>query len=158
MWLSSSLPWFLIHSALMQIEAGILQVHCQELSPFKTHPISMWTFLFAMFTHYGAALYYAKCWLTGSRCSKICDLIGYISGSLASAAFLSILVPPSLVPFVFTIWMLQSSLYIDNVRDKIFNVTQKFNHCFSNDAISYVHNIWNCIIKSNDQGVINPPN
>ena len=125
------MPWYLVHSPFMQVEVGILQIHCQGSSPFVTHPMSMWTFLFAMFIHYGTALYYARCWLIGSRRSKLCDLIGYISGSLTSAAFLSILVPSSLVPLIFIICILQLPLYFDDARDRIWKVVQSFVSAFS---------------------------
>ena len=72
-WQSRSAPWFLVHSPLIQVEGGILQVHSQGKSPFETHLIKMWTFMIAMFIHYSATLYYARSRITGSRCSKICD-------------------------------------------------------------------------------------
>ena len=80
---------------------------------------------------------------------NICDKVGYISGFLASAAFISMLVPPSFEPFVFVIWIVISIMFIEVARDWILKVAQKFYH-FAKHVVSYVHNIWKQIIGNNE--------
>ena len=87
---------------------------------------------------------------SSSKCSKICDLIGYICGSLIFVAFPSILIPPFSVPLVFVAWILQLPFYFDDAGDRVLKVVQKFCCYFSNNAVSYVHNIWSGIMGSNN--------
>ena len=141
--------FIIIHSSLLPFELGILQLYSQGSAPFKTHQFNMWIFMVGKSINIGAGFYYVECWFTKSRCPKICDQIGYISGSLAYATFLSILVPKSLQPLIFIIWVLHSPLYIGGVRKWILNMTQKLHNYLSNGAI-YVCNIWNNIIGSNN--------
>ena len=110
----------------------------------------MWIFVFAILLYCIALGYYTKSYLTSSRDFKnIWDKVGYISGLLTSIAFISVLVPPSFEPFVFAIWMVISTMFVDVACNWILKMAQKFTQ-FTKDAISYVQNIWKQIIKSND--------
>ena len=69
---------------------------------------------------------------------NICDKVGYISGLLASATFLSMLIPPSFEPFVFIIWIFISSMFIDVVHNWILKVAQKLYNS-AKDVASNLH-------------------
>ena len=148
--LCSSRPWYVVFIFAIPLQVEILQLHFHDSSPFQTHPINMWSFVFAILLCCVALAYYIKCRLTGSICfMNICDKIGYISGLLASAAFISVLVPPSIEPFVFVIWIVISIMFIDIIRNWILKVAQKI-YYFVKNGVSYIHNIWKLIIGNND--------
>ena len=56
-------------------------------SPFQSHTVFMWIFVFAVFTNYGAALFCARTWLKDATYSKIFNTVGHISASLFFGCF-----------------------------------------------------------------------
>ena len=124
---------------VLPLQLSLLQLHFHDSSPFETYPINMWTFIFAVFLCCIALFYYIKCRLTNSiYFMNICDKVGYVFGLLASATFLSMLIPPSFEPFVFIIWIFISSMFIDVVHNWILKVAQKLYNS-AKDVASNLH-------------------
>ena len=147
--------WFIIHAALWGLLGTFIGLHFQDSpSPFKSRTMVMWIFVFVVFTNVGAALYYARSWFTDSTHSKIFNIIGHISASLGSVAFVTLMIPPSvLLPVIFVIWILHLPVYVDISRSWILNVIGNlFSGLFN--FPDYVLNIWNRCIGHNKGALI----
>ncbi|KAJ0083820.1 hypothetical protein Patl1_31273 [Pistacia atlantica] len=102
----SSIPNYGVFGALIPLLVTVLQLHVLGTtnSVFETHPINMWIFLVAAIIHYFVFSADLKFKLQyHSTLSHVCSAIGSISGSLASAALISV-IPHSNGCIVFIAW------------------------------------------------------
>ena len=151
-WFCSSTPWYIGFIFGIPLQADILQLHFHNSSPFETYPVNMWTFICVVFIYCITLACYIKNWLTGSRRYKsICDKVGYISGFLTLAAFISMLIPLSFAPLVFAIWIVVSIMVIDLVRNWILELAGRLYNFFK-DKVSLVQNILKSTIEANREG------
>ncbi|KAF7844892.1 hypothetical protein G2W53_001797 [Senna tora] len=85
----SSIPWHAGFVFLIPTLLVILQVHSQGSSPLRTHPLNMWIFIICCFFYCFALGFYMK---PQNSYQKLLAKVAFISGSLASAALMSVFV------------------------------------------------------------------
>ncbi|KAJ7962337.1 hypothetical protein O6P43_017579 [Quillaja saponaria] len=96
--------WHVVFTFIIPLLVGILQVHC-HVSPFVTHPVNMWTFLFTVIIYCFALANYIKSRYYHTAYSKPSAMLALITGSLASISVISIFVPHKLELPLFIVWI-----------------------------------------------------
>ena len=108
----SSIPWHVAFLFLIPVLAAVLQVHCQgsNLSPFETHLPNMLAFLLAILVYCFALVYYVRNRHNPNTTNrlKLSAQTALISGCLASASLISVMLPRYFEPVIFAIWLFLS--------------------------------------------------
>ncbi|KAJ0021044.1 hypothetical protein Pint_32720 [Pistacia integerrima] len=123
------MPNYGVLAALIPFLVGVLQLHVQRNdSLFETHPLNMWIFLVTTIIHYGVLAAEWKFKLQYQSHSQASNAIGFISGSLAFAALISV-IPRSNGYIIFIAWAFVLVVYkkAKAIKDAFDWVYQKIN-------------------------------
>lgn len=110
----SSFPGHAIFACLIPIMGAVVQMHFPNSSPVDEYPANMWIFIVCLLIYGSASLYDIRCKMlniANPTCLKLSIKVAIISGALAYASLISVLVPRVLEPIVFIICLLSLFLY-----------------------------------------------